>query len=121
MCPIFGSILALDPRITDIRDVAAAGGDLEAQVDELTALSDELLDILNDLEAVPEWAPGAPLRYQLITSLHEIRTTLLSVIRDPSARDAAAAIEEMPFISSNALDLAMTIATDAGLECESSR
>lgn len=118
MCPIFDLILAVDPRIGDVRAAAADGGDMSGQATEMAALSEELLVLLTDLEAVPQWNPGAALRHQLITSLHGIRAALLHVGRDPGAHDAADDITGMPFIATDALDRAMSLATQGGLACE---
>lgn len=117
MCVIFPVILEVDPRIGDVRDAAAAGGDMSAQADEMTSVSEALLVVLTDLEAVPDWEPGRALRHQLITALHDIRATFLHVVRDPSARDAAETIVDMPFIATDALDRAMNAAAQGGLTC----
>lgn len=117
ICPIFDAILAVDPRIGEVRAAASDGGDMSDQATEMAALGDELLDLLTDLEAVPQWDPGAALRHHLITSLHAIRTALLHVGRDPVARDAAENITAMPFIATDALDRAMSSATRDGLTC----
>jgi len=117
MCAIFPAIIALDPRIGHVRDVAGVDGDMSAQADEMTSLSEALLPVLTDLEALPDWEPGRALRHQLITALHAIRTTFLLVTRDPSPRDAAQTIVDMPFIATDALDRAMSTATRGGLSC----
>lgn len=117
MCAIFPAILAIDPRIAHVRDMAAAGGDMTDQADEMTSLSEAMLPVLEDLEALPDWEPGRALRFQLITTLHGIRTTFLLVTQDPSARAAAQTIVDMPFIATDALDRAMSTATQAGLTC----
>jgi hypothetical protein len=117
MCPIFQDVLAVEPRIADLREAAADGGDVQDSTDEMAAVSDDLLAVLTDLEAVPEWGPGGPLRYYLISSLHGIRTTLLRVEREPGARGASDLIAELPFISSDAMDRAFGDATSAGFEC----
>lgn len=118
MCPIFQAIVTIDPRISDLRAAADAGEDLSSEAAEMTAVSEGLLEILNDLEAVPEWAPGAALRYQLIVALHEIRATLLRAGRDPTAEGTQADVAALPFIADDALDRAMSAASDAGLSCE---
>ncbi len=117
ICAIFPAILAIDPRIAHVRDVAVAGGDMTDQADEMTALTEAMLPVLEDLEALPDWEPGRALRFQLITALHGIRTTFLLVAQDPSARAAAEDIVDMPFIATDALDRAMSTATQGGLTC----
>jgi len=117
ICQIFPAILAIDPRIAHVRDVASAGGDMTDQADEMTALSETMLPVLEDLEALPDWEPGRSLRFHLITALHGIRTTFLLVAQDPDARAAAQNIVDMPFIATDALDRAMSTATQGGLSC----
>ena len=117
LCAIFPAILSLDPRIAHVRDVAGAGGDMTSQADEMTALTEAMLPVLEDLEAVPDWEPGRSLRHQLIVALHSIRTTFLLVAGDPSARAAAQTIVDMPFIATDALDRATSTATQGGLTC----
>jgi hypothetical protein len=117
ICAIFPAILAIDPRIAHVRDVAGRGGDMTSQADEMTALTEAMLPVLEDLEALPDWEPGRALRVQLITALHAIRTTFLLVVRDPSARAAAQTIIDMPFIATDSLDRAMSTATQGGLTC----
>lgn len=118
MCPIFAVILAIDPRLGDLREAAAAGGDMSGEATDMAALSDELLILVTDLEAVPDWEPGRAVRHHLRTSLHGIRALLLHVGRDPSAHDAAEDITAMPFIATEALDRAMNAAASGGLRCE---
>ena len=117
ICAIFPAILAIDPRIAHVRDVAVAGGDMTLQADEMTALSETMLPVLEDLEALPDWEPGRSLRFHLITALHGIRTTFLLVAQDPDARTAAQNIVDMPFIATDSLDRAMSTATQGGLSC----
>jgi hypothetical protein len=117
ICAIFPAILAIDPRIAHVREVASGGGDLTAQADEMTALTEAMLPVLDDLEALPDWEPGRAVRFHLMTALHGIRTTFLLVAQDPSARAAAQTIVDMPFIATDALDRAMSAATQAGLTC----
>ena len=118
ICPIFTSILEIDPRLAAIRAVGDEGGDVPAQAAELAALTGELLDVLTRLEEVPAWDPGNRLRFELITALHAIRTQLVIVAEDPSARTAAAALAATPLIASEAMDRAMASASQAGLTCE---
>ena len=117
ICAIFPAILAIDPRIAHVRDVAAGGGDMTDQADEMTALTEAMLPVLEDLEELPDWEPGRALRFHLITALHGIRTTFLLVAQDPSARSAAQTIVDMPFIATDSLDRAMGAATEEGLTC----
>lgn len=119
ICPVFDALVVFDPRLNDLRAVATEGGDMSAEQDEIVSLSDGLLVLLNELESLPDWEPGAALRFQLMDSLHGIRARLLDVDRDPAAADAAALIEGMPFIATEALDRAMGAASRGGLACES--
>lgn len=90
---------------------------MTSQADEMTALTEAMLPVLEDLEALPDWEPGRALRFHLITALHSIRTTFLLVAQDPSARAAAQTITDMPFIATDSLDRAMSTATQGGLTC----
>ena len=119
ICPVFDALVVVDPRINDLRAIATEGGDMAGEQEEIASLSDALLVLLNELEALPAWEPGAALRFELMDSLHGIRSRLLNVDRDPGAADAAALIEAMPFIATEALDRAMGAASRGGLVCES--
>lgn len=118
MCPVFGGILQLDPRLATLREAGADGGDMSAHSGEIDAVSAELLRLLTDLEAVPEWSPGLDLRHQLIGALHGIRARLLRVADDPAAGTAADGLAELPFIASDAMDRAVQDAVQAGLTCD---
>lgn len=118
MCPLFTAILELDPRLAAMRDAGAAGGVMSSQGDEIDAVAGELLTLLGELEAVPEWSSGAALRHQLITALHAVRAQLLHVGGDPAATSAAGDLASLPFIASDAMDLAMGDAVEGGLTCE---
>lgn len=118
ICPIFSGILELDPRLQAIRDAGAAGGDMTPQAAELGEVGDLLRGLLEDLDAVPEWQAGAGLRYHLITALHGIRAQLLHVAENPAADSAAADLANLSFIASDAMDIAVQDAVDAGLTCE---
>jgi hypothetical protein len=117
ICPIFTAILEIDPRLAAIRAVGDEEGDVAGQSAELAALTDELLGILTGLDEVPAWDPGNRLRFELISALHAIRTQLMAVAEDPTARTAAAALAATPFIASEAMDRAMASASGAGLSC----
>ena len=111
------TVLELDPRLASLRAAGAAGGSVAEQSEEVDALIDEYLEVLNGLEAVPEWGPGDGLRFQLITALHGIRARLLLIaedIDDPSAADAMA---DIPLIATDSMDLAMQDAVAGGLVC----
>ncbi len=118
ICPIFTGILDVEPRLTALRGAGAAGGDMSGHAAEIDAASDDLKVLLEDLEAVPEWAAGANLRFLLITALHAIRARILSVGEDPGAGTAAEALASLPFISSEPMDVAMQAAVSGGLSCE---
>ena len=118
ICPVFTALIALDPRLAALRAAGVAGGDLTTQASEIAGVSDELLAQLNVLEAVPEWSSGADLRYHLITALHAIRAGLLRIEGDAASSSAAEDLASLPFIASEAMDLAMQDATEGGLTCE---
>jgi hypothetical protein len=117
ICPVFTSILELDPRLAAMRRAGTQGGDMSSHATEIAAVSDELLVLLEDLEAVPEWSSGADLRYHLITALHGIRARLLRVSDDLPASGTADDLANLPFIASDAMDLAMQDAVEGGLAC----
>lgn len=118
ICPIFDGILEIDPRLAAMREVGSAGGDMSAQAAEIDTVSDELLGVLNALEAVPEWDSGTGLRFQLISSLHGIRAHLLAIGEDAASTTAAEDLAALPFIATNAMERAMQDAVSAGLSCE---
>lgn len=117
ICPIFDTILAIDPRLGALRAAGAEGGDMSGFDAELTGLSDELRVVLNDLDEVPAWGPGNRFRFELTSSLHVIRAELLAVARDTSDPDAAAAMADIPFVASPAMDRAFASAVESGLVC----
>jgi hypothetical protein len=119
ICPVFDALVVVDPRLNDLRATATEGGDMADEQEEIASLSDGILVLLNQLESLPAWEPGAGLRFQLMNSLHGIRARLLDVDRDPGAADAASLIEGMPFIATEDLDRAMGTASRGGLVCES--
>ena len=118
ICPIFSGIVELDPRLQAIREAGAAGGDMTPQAQELVDVGEALLVLLEDLEAVPDWQAGANLRYHLTTALHAIRAQLLHVGENPAAGSAAEELANLPFLATNAMDIAVQDAVDGGLTCE---
>lgn len=118
ICPLFLDILALDPRLAALRSEGDAEGDIPGQLDEIEAVAAELRIVARGLDAVPDWAAGRLLRLELIGALHEIRSALLRVARDPERHDAAAQLAEIPYISRPAIDTGMVEAADAGLSCD---
>ena len=119
MCPIFTSILELDPDLAALRAIGASGGDLDGAVADMQSASDGLLPILTSLEEVPTWGPGAEFRFHLITALHAIRTQLLGLIAEPGGRAAADGLAELPLIASEAVDRSFREAVAAGFSCDS--
>jgi hypothetical protein len=117
ICPIFLAILEVDPRLAAMRAAGAAGGDMTVHQAELETLAEELLVILGDLEAVPDWGPGQRAQIELITALHRIRTEIVVVVEDLTASGAAETIAAIPFIASDAMDRAMASAASGGLTC----
>ena len=118
ICPVFSGLYDLDPRLQAIRDAGAAGGDMTPQAQEMVAVGDVLLGLLEDLDALPDWQAGAKLRYHLTTALHGIRAQLLHVGEDPAAASAATDLAYLPFIATDAMDLAVQDALEGGLSCE---
>lgn len=118
MCPIFNAILAIDPRLEDLREAGAAGGDVSSLAGDVDAVVDDLLVTLNDLDDVPEWSAGDELRFSLINALHAIRTHLLAVAGDPSGATAAETLAATPFIATDAMDRSIARAVEAGLSCD---
>lgn len=118
MCPVFSGILDLDPRLQAFREAGAAGGDMTPHAEDIGEVGQILLGLLEDLEAVPEWQAGASLRYHLITALHGIRAQLLHVAEDPATGSAADELANLPFLATDAMDIAVQDAVDGGLTCE---
>jgi len=118
ICPILADIVELDPRLAAMREAGAGGGDMTAHATEIDALSNDLSEILDDLEAVPAWTEGANVRYLLINGLHGIRARLLHVGDDPAAGTAAGDLAELPYLATEAMDLAFSKAARAGLSCD---
>jgi hypothetical protein len=118
ICPVFDGIVALDPRLAALRSAGAnrsAGGIDPGEVDDLIA---DLGGLLDDLDAVPDWQAGRSLRYQVVTALHGIRARLLQVADDPTSNESLGHLAEIPFIASEAMDLAYNQAFQAGHTCE---
>lgn len=118
MCPVFTSIIELDPDLAALRELGASDGDVAAAGEDLDSATSDLLALLTALEAVPTWGPGAELRYHLISALHIIRTQLVTIADDPGARTSADLLAELPFIANEAMDRAMREAVAGGLTCE---
>jgi len=116
ICPVFESIIAIDPRLAALR-AAGAEGEVSDLGGEIDALNDDLGGVLEALDAVPEWDPGADFWFQLITAVHGIRPRLLQIAGDPNAPEASGDLAALPFIASEGMDLAFRNATAAGHEC----
>lgn len=119
MCPVLSGLADADGRLITLRQVGAAGGDVGAQASEVDDVGEAVEDVLNDLEALPDWTYGRRLRISLIGALHEIRVALAGVGEQltaghPAASDAMAAI---PFIVDDGVELGMNQAVEAGLTC----
>lgn len=118
ICPIFSDILDLDPRLQAFRDAGAQGGDMTPQAETIAEVGDILVGLLEDLDAVPHWQAGANLRYHLTTALHGIHAQLLHVEDDLAAGTAAEELANLPFLATDAMDLAVQDAVEGGLTCE---
>jgi hypothetical protein len=117
ICPVFLSLLGTDPVLASLRAAGAEESSVGPRAAEIDAARLEIRDILDGLEAVPEWGPGNLLRHHLTTSVHAIHARLVSVARDPEASTAPAALATLPYLASAALDEAMASAAEAGLDC----
>ena len=118
MCPVFASMIELDPELAALRELGASGGDVPAAAEDLESASADLLALMTALEEMPSWAPGAQLQFHLISALHVIRTHLAAIAADPGAADASERLAELPFVASDAMDRAMQEAVAGGLTCE---
>jgi len=117
ICPVFDAIVELDPRLAALRS-AGANRVPEGVADEVDALIDRLGRLLEDLEAVPDWDAGANLRYQVESALHAIRARLLLIADDPTSNESLDDLAALPYIASDAMDLAFNQAFLAGYTCE---
>jgi hypothetical protein len=118
ICPVFDAIVELDPRLAALRSAGAnrmAEGVDPGEVDDVIG---DLGGLLDDLEAVPDWEAGRSLRYQVITALHAIRARLLLIADSPTTDESLDHLAELPFIASQAMDLAYNQAFEAGHRCE---
>jgi hypothetical protein len=117
MCPLFTAVVDLDPRLGALR-AAGADGNLAPVENELAAVAASILGVLEGLEAVPDWTPGSELRFNLISSLHTIRTTLVAAAENPAAPASAELVAGLPFLADEAMDRAMQRAVEGGLDCQ---
>ena len=117
ICPLFDRIVNLDPRLAAIRAAGDEGGDMTGYEDELSALADELRDIVNALDEVPNWGPGRRVQLEIMGTLHLIRAELLSINEDLTAVDTADAMAALPYIASQTMDREMARAVEGGLTC----
>ena len=118
ICPVFDDMLLLDPRIEALRSAGASHAAESVDPAEVDDVIAELGRLLDDLDAVPDWDAGRSLRYQVITALHGIRARLLQVADDPTSDESLAHLAEIPYIASEAMDLAFNQAFQAGHTCE---
>jgi hypothetical protein len=117
ICPLFERIVAHDPRLAAIRAAGEEGGDMTVYEDELAAVADELRDIVNALNDVPNWGPGRRLQLEIMGTLHLIRAELLTINEDLTALDTADAMAALPYIASETMDREMARAVEGGLSC----
>jgi hypothetical protein len=117
ICPLFERIVELDPRLAAIRAAGEEGGDMTVYEDELAAVADELRDIVNALNDVPNWGPGRRLQLEIMGTLHLIRAELLTINEDLTALDTADAMAAQPYIASETMDREMARAVEGGLSC----
>ena len=119
ICPVMVLIADADTRLITLRQAGAAGGDVSAQAGEVADVGEAVEDILNDLDAVPDWTYGRRLRVGLITAFHDIRVALAGVDAQLSAADpdAAVGMAAIPFIVDDGIELGMNQAVEAGLSC----
>lgn len=117
ICPLFERIVNLDPRLAAIRAAGDEGGDMTIYADELGALADDLRDLVNELDEVPNWGPGRRLQLEIMGTLHLIRAELLSIGEDLGAIGTADAMAALPYIASETMDREMARAVEGGLTC----
>ncbi|HEX5039863.1 MAG TPA: hypothetical protein VFW95_07000 [Candidatus Limnocylindria bacterium] len=117
ICPIFDDMLVLDPRIEALRSAGASGAAESVDPEEVDGVIAELGRLLDDLDAVPDWDAGRDLRYQVITALHGIRARLLLIADDPASDESLADLAQIPYIATEAMDLAFNQAFQAGHNC----
>lgn len=117
ICPIFLTILVLDPRLADLRAAGTDGGNILSHATEIDSVAAELRTVINDLDGVPHWTPGSQLRTQLVLALHEMRSALLLVAQGLDHRDAAERLAGVPYIARPTVDEGMARAASAGLDC----
>jgi hypothetical protein len=117
MCPLLMAVLDLDPRLAALRDAGTAG-DVDPVDGELAAVAASILGILDGLEAVPDWTPGSELRFNLITSLHAIRTSIVSASEQPGTAASEELLADLPFLATEAMDRSMQRAVEGGLDCQ---
>jgi hypothetical protein len=120
MCPLFTAVLDLDPRLAALREAGDAGH-LAPVESELAAVAASILGILEGLEAVPDWTPGSEVRFNLITSLHAIRTTIVEAAEAPGTAASEELIANLPFLATEAMDRSMQRAVEGGLDCQGIR
>ena len=117
ICPLFTALVDLDPRLASLREVGTSG-DVASAASELDAVAASMGSVLDALDAVPHWAPGTELRFNLISSLHVIRTQLVIIATDPGTAESAELLAALPFVASEAMDRSMNRAIEGGMSCE---
>jgi hypothetical protein len=117
ICPVFDAMLELDPRLAALRSAGANRLADGVDADDVGAVIADLGGLLDDLDAVPDWEAGRNLRYQVLTALHAIRARLLQVAGDPTTNESLDHLAELPYIASEAMDLAYDQAFQAGHTC----
>jgi hypothetical protein len=120
ICPVMVLIADADTRLITLRQVGTAGGDVNAQAGEVADVGEAVEDILNDLDALPDWTYGRRLRVGLIGTFHDIRVALAGIDAQLSAGDpdAAEGLAAIPFIVDDGVELGMNQAVEAGLMCQ---
>lgn len=117
ICPIFDAIVAIDVRLAALREAGASHDADRLDRDEMDAVIDDLGTQLDALEEVPDWDAGSGLRFQVETALHGIRARLLQARDEPQAQDVLARLEDLPYIATEQMDIAMGQAVRAGHRC----
>lgn len=117
ICPIFVTIIEVDPRVAELRDLGESGEPIGPHRDEIAAVSDDLRATLIDLAGVPDWEPGRLLVFRLRESLQAMRLQLLLAEREAASIVAARALAAIPHGANDAVEAAMAQAVAGGLSC----
>lgn len=117
ICPLFVTIVEVDPRVGELRQLGTSGEPVGPHRDEIAAVSDELHAVRTALAAVPDWEPGRLLVFRLRESLGAMRAQLVIAEGEPASAVAARTLAAIPLGVTPAVEQAMARAVDAGMTC----